>query len=158
MSDELSTIEKDVEEFLVDLMTERIMLMYTGVQASSMRGFPTSPSTARGFEPSRPSDEKRTKHQDDLANSKLILNILTSYISPLSGAVNRDSMPKDFEYTLVMAYLPKGILAVRANQDKIAALKFSNFNLGDRKVYNMLAPHKYLTRTKGNNSKIIPQS
>jgi hypothetical protein len=57
-----------------------------------------------------------------------------------------------------MAYLPKGIRAVRADQDKISALKFSNFNLRDRKVYNMLTPHKYLTRTKGNNSKIIPQS
>jgi hypothetical protein len=47
---------------------------------------------------------------------------------------------------------------VHADQDKIAALKFSDFNLGDRKVYNMLSPHKYLTRTKGKNSKIIPQS
>jgi hypothetical protein len=36
-------------------------------------------------------------------------------------------------------------------------LKFSDFNLGDRKVYNMLAPYKYLTRTKGKNSKIVPQ-
>jgi hypothetical protein len=59
---------------------------------------------------------------------------------------------------LVTAYLPKGIRAVRADQDKIAALKFSDFNLDDRKVYNMLAPHKYLTRTKGKNSKIVPQS
>jgi hypothetical protein len=67
-------------------------------------------------------------------------------------------MPIDFEYTLVTAYLPKGIHIVRADQDKIAALKFSDFNLGDHKVYNMLAPHKYLTYTKGNNSKIIPQS
>jgi hypothetical protein len=55
-------------------------------------------------------------------------------------------------------YLPKGIRAVRANQDKIAVLKFSDFNLGDRKVYNMFTPHKYLTINKGNNSKIIPQS
>jgi hypothetical protein len=67
-------------------------------------------------------------------------------------------MPIDFEYTLVITYLPKGIHAVRADQDNIAALKFSDFNLRDRKVYNMLAPHKYLTRTKGKNSKIIPQS
>jgi hypothetical protein len=57
-----------------------------------------------------------------------------------------------------MAYLPKGIHAVRADQDKIAALKFRNFNLRDHKVYNMLAPHKYLTRTKGKNLQIIPQS
>jgi hypothetical protein len=48
--------------------------------------------------------------------------------------------------------------SAHVDQDKIAALKFSDFNLDDRKVYNMLALHKYLTRTKGKNSKIIPQS
>jgi hypothetical protein len=37
-------------------------------------------------------------------------------------------------------------------------LKFNDFNLGDRKNHSMLAPYKYLTRTKGKNSKIIPQS
>jgi hypothetical protein len=42
-------------------------------------------------------------------------------------------------------------------QDKIVALKFSDFNLGDRKNYNMLAPYKYLTMMKGKNSKIFPQ-
>jgi hypothetical protein len=47
---------------------------------------------------------------------------------------------------------------VRVNQDKIAALKFSDFNLGDRKPYNMLVPHKYLTKTKCRNPKIFPQS
>jgi hypothetical protein len=67
-------------------------------------------------------------------------------------------MPRDFEYTLVTAYLPKGIRAGHADQDKIVALKFSDFNLGDKKVYSMLAPHNYLTRRKGKNSKIIPQS
>jgi hypothetical protein len=55
-------------------------------------------------------------------------------------------------------YLPKGIRVVFTYQENIAALKFSNFNLRDRKFYNMLTPHKYLTRTKGKNSKIIPQS
>jgi hypothetical protein len=59
---------------------------------------------------------------------------------------------------LVIAYLPKGIRNVRTDQDKIAALKFSDFNLSNRKVYTMLALHKYLTRTKGNKSKIVPQS
>jgi hypothetical protein len=34
MLDELSAIEKSVEEFLIDLMEERVMS--TGVQASSM--------------------------------------------------------------------------------------------------------------------------
>jgi hypothetical protein len=37
-------------------------------------------------------------------------------------------------------------------------LKFSDFNLDNRKDYSMLTPHKYLTRIKGKNSKIIPQS
>jgi hypothetical protein len=67
-------------------------------------------------------------------------------------------VPIEFEYALVTAYLLKGICTVHADQDKIAVLKFSDFNLGDRKVYSMLAPHKYLTRKKGKNSKIIPQS
>jgi hypothetical protein len=87
MSDELSAAEKIVEEVLIDLMTERVMSMSTGVQASSMRGLPTSPST-RGAGPSRPSNEKRTKHKDDLANAKLIPTILPTYIPPLSGAIN----------------------------------------------------------------------
>jgi hypothetical protein len=74
--------------------------------------------------------------------------------------VNPGSAPvpttEDFEYDLVTAYLPKGVRAVRTDQDKIAALKFRDFNLGDRKSYNMLTPHKYITNMKGNNSKIIP--
>jgi hypothetical protein len=71
--------------------------------------------------------------------------------------VSRDSVPRDFEYTMVTAYLPKGIHAVRAQQDKITTLKFNDFNLGDRKNHSMLTPYKYLTRMKGKNSKIIPQ-
>jgi hypothetical protein len=51
MSDKLSSIEKFVEEVLIDLMTERVMSMSTGIQASSMRGLPTSPSIARGAGP-----------------------------------------------------------------------------------------------------------
>jgi hypothetical protein len=58
---------------------------------------------------------------------------------------------------MVTTYLPKGIRTVRAQYDKITALKFSDFNLGDRKNYSMLSPYKYLTKTKGKNSKIIPQ-
>jgi hypothetical protein len=92
-----------------------------------------------------------------LANAKLILTILPDYIPPLAGVVSRDSVPRDFDYTLVTAYLPKGIRAVRTQQDKIVTLKFSDFNLGDRKNHSMLAPHRYLTRMKGKNSRIIPQ-
>jgi hypothetical protein len=83
---------------------------------------------------------------------------LPDYIPPLDGVVSHDSVPRDFEYTMVTAYLQKGICAVRVQQDKIATLKFSDFNLRDRKKYSMLAPYKYLTRTKGKNSKIIPKT
>jgi hypothetical protein len=160
MSDELTAVEESITEVLLELMTERVMSergVSTGVQASSTRGLSTSPSTARAS-PSRLVDEKKTKHRDDLANAKLILSILTTYLPPLRGTINRDSVPREFEYSLVTAYLLKGIRVVHADQDKIATLKFSEFNLGDRKVYNMLSPHKYLTRTKGKNSKIVPQS
>jgi hypothetical protein len=88
---------------------------------------------------------------------KLVPSILPTYIPPLSGEINKESVPRDFEYTLVTAYLPKGVHTYCADQDKVTALKFCDFNLGDRKVYNMLAPYKYLTRTKGKNSKLIPQ-
>jgi hypothetical protein len=84
--------------------------------------------------------------------------ILPAYLPPLSDTINRDSVPREFEYALVTAYLSKGIRAVCTDQENIATLKFSDFNLDDRKVYKMLAPHKYLARTKGKNSKIVPQS
>jgi hypothetical protein len=34
-------------------------------------------------------------------------------------------------------------------------LNFCDFNLGDCKFYSMFAPYKYLTRTKGKNSKLL---
>jgi hypothetical protein len=99
----------------------------------------------------------RTKHKDYLAKAKLIPSIFPDYIPPLANMVSRDSVPRDFEYSMVTAYLSKGIHAVLAQQDKIAMLKFSDFNLRDRKNYNIISPFKYLTKTMGNNSKIIPQ-
>jgi hypothetical protein len=146
MLDELSTVEKVVEEFFINLMTERVMSMSPGIQASSMRTVQESPSTCEAG-PSRPSDENQTKHRDDLVNAKMIPSILPAYLPPLSSAINRDSVPRDFEYALVTAYLSKGIRSVCTDQEKIATLKFSNFNLGNQKFYNMLALHKYLTRT-----------
>jgi hypothetical protein len=116
-----------------------------------------SPSTAHGSGPSRAATEKRTKHRDDLANAKLIPSILPDYIPPLAGVVSRDSVPRDFDYTVITAYLPKGIQAVRPQLERIPTLNISDYNLGDRKSYGMLAPHKYLTKTKGKKSKIIPQ-
>jgi hypothetical protein len=59
---------------------------------------------------------------------------------------------------MITAYLSKGVRVVCADQDKLAALKFSDFNLGDRKVYSTLSLHKYLTKMKSKNSKIVPQS
>ena len=50
MLDELSGMEKSVEEVLIDLMVERVMS--TGFQASSTQGMQASSSTARGSEPS----------------------------------------------------------------------------------------------------------
>jgi hypothetical protein len=91
--------------------------------------------------PSRAADEKRTKHRDDLENAKLIPTILPNYISPLAGAVNRDSVPRDFDYTLVTAYLPKGIHTGKPQLDKIMTLIINDFNLGDRKNFSMLSPH-----------------
>jgi hypothetical protein len=92
-----------------------------------------------------------------LENVKLIPSILPDYIPPLAGVVSRDSVPRDFDYTLITAYLPKGIHAVGLQLGQIMMLKISDFNLGDRKNYGMLAPHKYLTKTMGKKSKIIPQ-
>jgi hypothetical protein len=136
MSNKLSAAKKVVEEVLIDLMTERVMSergLSTGFQASSTRGLQASPSTARA-DPSRLTDEKWTKHRDDIANAKIIPHILPTYLPPLSGSINCDNVPRDFEYTLITTYLPKGVRRVHADQDKLATLKFNDFNLGDHKV------------------------
>jgi hypothetical protein len=159
MSDELSATEESVREVLASLRTERVMSergMSTRVQASSSRGVAASPSTARAGT-SRAGAEARTKHRHDEANTRIVPTILPAYIPPLSGEINRDSVPRDFDYTLIMTYLPKGVRTYRADQDKVTALKCCDFNLGDRKAYNMLTPSKYLTKTKGHNPKIVPQ-
>jgi hypothetical protein len=160
MSNEISAVEKAIEEVLIDLMAERVMSkrrMSTSVQAS-MTGVQASLSTACGEGPSRTMTETRTKHIDDIANAKMIPCILLVYIPPLSGKINHESVPRDFDYTLITVYLLKGVCVVRSDQDKLAALEFNDFNLGDLKTYNMLAPHKYLTKTKGRNPKIVLQS
>ena len=90
-------------------------------------------------------------------NAKQIPRILPSYIPPLKGEINHDSVPRDYDYPMIIMYLPKGVCAVFTEQTKLPALKFCDFNLGDQKVYNMLAPHMYLTMKKGKNSKIVPQ-
>jgi hypothetical protein len=122
--------------------------MSTGVEASSTRGVVASPSTSRDGT-SQVGVELRTKHRNNVVNVKLLPTILPYYIPPLSGEINKDTVPKDFEYTLVTAYLLKGVHTYCENQDKVTALKFYNFKLVGRKAYSMLAPSKYLTRTKG---------
>jgi hypothetical protein len=90
-------------------------------------------------------------------NVKLIPSILPDYIPPLAGVVSRDSVPRDLDYTLIIAYLMKGIRTGKPQLDKILTLNIKDYNLGDRKNYDMLTPHRYLTRMKGKKSKIIPQ-
>jgi hypothetical protein len=147
MLEELNAAEKSAEKFLIDLMIERVMSeqgLSIGVQASLTRGLQASPSTAQAS-PSRPADEKRTKNIDDITNDNLILSILPTYLPPLSSAINRDSVPHEFEYALITVYLTKEVRAILVDQDKLTALKFSDFNLDERKAYSMLTPHKYLT-------------
>jgi hypothetical protein len=152
MSGEHSTLEKSVEEILVDLMAERVMSV--GIQASSTGGLQASPSTGRR---SSRTTEKRRKHRDDLANAKQIPSVLPEYIPPLAGAVNHDSIPRDFEYTLITAYIPKGIHIVGPQLGHIPALKNNDFNLRDRKNYAMLAPHRYLMKMTGKKPHIVSQ-
>jgi hypothetical protein len=101
--------------------------------------------------------EKRSKHHDNLANAKLIPSVLPDYILPLADAVRCESVLRDFEYTLITAYLLKGIHAVGPQLGLIPALKISDFNLGDRKNYVMLVSHCYLTKMTRKKPKIVPQ-
>jgi hypothetical protein len=119
-----------------------------------MGGVQASPLTAHQY--SRATTEKRSKHHDDLANAKKIASLLPDYILPLAGTVSHDSIPCDFKYTLISAYLPKGICAVGTQLGLILALKISDLNLGDRNNYAMISPHRYLKKTTGKKPKIIP--
>jgi hypothetical protein len=94
MSEELSAAEKIIEEFLIDLMAEKVMS--GSIQVSSMRGVQASLSTTRGSKPSQVITKKRTKHRDDLANAKHILTIFPDYIPPLAGMVSLDSVTERF--------------------------------------------------------------
>jgi hypothetical protein len=117
----------------------------------------SSPSTARQSGPSQTMTEKRSKHRDDLENVKLIPLVLPNYILPLASVVSRDSVPRDLNYTLITAYLLKGIRIVGLQLGKIMTLKSNDFNSGDKKNHGILAPHKYLTKTTRKKLKIIPQ-
>jgi hypothetical protein len=70
MSGDFSTVEKSIEEILIDLMAKKVMS--TRAQASSTRGLQASPSTAHRSGPSRTATEKRSKNHNYLVNVKLI--------------------------------------------------------------------------------------
>jgi hypothetical protein len=142
MSDEISTVKFFIEEILINLMDEKVMSV--GIQASSTRGvLQASPSTARGYRSSRAATEKITKHSDDLESTKLIQYILPDYIPPLVGVVSCDSVPRDFDYTVITTYLLKGIQAVIPQLERIPTLKISDYSLGYCKSCGMLTLHNY---------------
>lgn len=153
MSGKHSALEKFVEEILVDLMAKRVI--YVGIKASLIGGLQASPSTGRRS--SRTATEKRSNHHDDLANTKQILLVLPDYIPPLDGAVKHDGIPRDFEYTLIITYIPKGICIVGPQLGHILALKNNDFNLKYRKNYTMLTPHRYLMKMTRKKSCIVSQ-
>jgi len=135
-------------------MDEKVM--FASIQASSMQGLEASLSTAQHWS-SRTTTKKCSKNRDELENVKLIPSILPDYIPPLDDTASQDSVMRDFDYTFITVYFSKGIRAVGLQLGQIMTLNNSEFNLGDQKKYGMLAPHKYLTKTKGMKSKIIPQ-
>jgi hypothetical protein len=75
----------------------------------------------------------------------------------LVGVVNHEIIPHDFEYMLITAYIPKGIHVVGPQLGYIPTMKNNNFNLGDRKNYTMIAPHRYLMKATGKKTCIVSQ-
>jgi hypothetical protein len=73
------------------------------------------------------------KHHGDLENVKLIPSSMPDYIPPLAGLVSRDNVLRDFDYTVITMYLPKGIHTVRPQLERILMLKISDYNLGDHR-------------------------
>jgi hypothetical protein len=153
MLDADCVLEKSVEEILVEIMAK--IFMSVGLHALSTGGLQASPSTAHRS--SQPVTETQSKHHDDLANAKQISSVLSEYIPPLASTVTYDSMPRDFEYTLIIAYIPKGIRVVGPQLGHIPTLKNNNFNLRDQKNYAMLVPHRSLMKTIGKKSCIVSQ-
>jgi hypothetical protein len=153
MLDEPSTLENFVEDILVDLMDEKIMSIE--IQVSSTGGLQESPLT--GCRSIQSTTKKRRKHSDDLANAKQIPSVLPDYILPLAGVVNCDSIPRDFEYTMITTYILKGIRVVGPLLGHIPSLKNNKFNLRYRKNYVMLMTHRHLMKTTGKKSCIVSQ-
>jgi hypothetical protein len=155
MSDEPSALEKSVEEVLKKIMAD--IQLSEGVQASSTRGLQASSSMGRRYGCVNPVTEQQSKNHDDLDNAKQISSILPKYIFPLASAVNCENIPRDYDYTLFTTYIPKGICVVGNHLGQIPLLKNNAFNLGDRKNYAILAPHRYLTKSIGKKPHLISQ-
>jgi hypothetical protein len=101
--------------------------------------------------------KKRRKHSDNLENANMIPSVFPDYIPPLAGTVSRDSVLCDFEYMLITAYLSKGICTVGPHLGLIPDLRINDFNIGNRKNYALLVPHRYLKKTTRKKPKIVPQ-
>jgi hypothetical protein len=155
MSGEPSALEISIGEILTKIMADRQFSI--GIQASPTGELQAFSSTGCHSSRVNPTIEKRSKHHDELANVKHVSSFLPDYIPPLAGAVNRDSIPHDFEYTLITAYIPKGICVVGTQLGQIPALKNNDFNLDNIKNYAMLTPHKYLMKTTRKKPRIVSQ-
>jgi hypothetical protein len=112
MISEPSELEKVVEEVLNKIMADRSISK--GVQASSTRGLQASPSTRHRSGRVNRVTEQRSKHCGYLATAKKIPSILPKYIQHLVGGVNRDNIPRDYEYTMFTPYILKGIRVVKS--------------------------------------------
>ena len=110
MSSKETDLEKFVEEVLKKFMADRAMSK--GVHALSTRGLQDSPSTRCHYSHFIPATKQRGKHHDDLANVKQIPSILLDYIPPLAGVINHGNILREFEYTLIIMYISKGICVV----------------------------------------------
>jgi hypothetical protein len=71
--------------------------------------------------------------------------------------VNHDNIPWEYEYTSITANILKGIHVVGSQLGQIPSLKNNDFNLGDRKNYAMLSPHRYSMKTTGKKPHIVTQ-
>jgi hypothetical protein len=90
MSSDLSTVEKSIEEILIDLMAEKVMSI--GVQASSTGRIASIPLDWTSIWAIPNCDREEKQAHDDLANAKQIPSVLPNYIPPLAGTVSHDSV------------------------------------------------------------------
>jgi hypothetical protein len=155
MLGEPTELENSIEEVLKKFMVD--IAMSEGLQASLTRGLQASPSTGHCSGCVNPTTEQRSNQRGDMVNVKQIPSILLDYIPLLAGMVNRDRIPHDYEYILITAYILKGICIVGIQLGQIPLLKNNEFNMGDRKNYVMLTPHRYLMKMTGKKPRLVSQ-